>query len=179
MRKQLPLPGKGDVGPQQNTGEVCSHKQDSKTSNDLDLREDVNNNTSSSQKHPVSSTLTGTTSNTSNMMSVSTERLVKRSKERAEKTSDSTSSSSRVNRQLSSGRSRVHGSRSASSGDIPSSQISPVSSVSSSTSATVRVSPMSVVGVANAAAPTISPRKGRKEDGWKEVGRRLVFPGKM
>ena len=54
-------------------------------------------------------------------------------------------------------------------------QITPATS--SSTSAAIRVSPMSIVGsvVANSSTtPTSSPRKGRKEDGWKEVGRRYV-----
>lgn len=65
-------------------------------------------------------------------------------------------------------RNRVHAARSTDT--VP---ISPVSGVSTSTSATIRLSPMNTVVMASAGTtPTSSPRKGRKEDGWKEVGRR-------
>ena len=99
---------------------------------------------------------------------------VKRSKdkERERISSDSNSSSSVSSRNTRlSGRSRVHGSRSGMSEGV-SNQITPVISVNNSTSATLRVSSMSM---ANSTTPVSSPRKGRKEDGWKEVGRRYVY----
>jgi hypothetical protein len=98
-----------------------------------------------------------------NAASVPSERQSRRSK--VKERESATASGSRVSRQ---GRNRVHSSRSSETNPI-----SPVPCVSSSTSATLRLSPMSVAVVANSGnTPTSSPRKGRKEDGWKEVGRR-------
>lgn len=122
-----------------------------------------------------------TSSVNTNTAPPTSERQLRRSKvkDREKVTSEPTSTCSRGSRQGVSGRVRVHSSRSNNSSEVLSNQISPVSSVSSSTSATIRLSPMSglspmsVVVVANVSTtPTSSPRKGRKEDGWKEVGRR-------
>lgn len=114
---------------------------------------------------PVASTNTNTISSPA-------ERHTRRSKvkERGEKASES-STVSRGTRQVASGRARVHVSR---GNDALSNQMAPPgSNVGSSTSGTIRISPMTVVGIANVSTtPTSSPRKGRKEDGWKEVGRR-------
>lgn len=103
------------------------------------------------------------TANNTNAASVPGERQSRRSKV---KDRDSAApAGSRASRQ---GRSRVHASRSSETNPI-----SPVSSVCSSTSATIRLSPMSAAVMATTGTtPTSSPRKGRKEDGWKEVGRR-------
>ena len=120
-------------------------------------------------------------SNTNSAPPPTSERQLRRAKvkDREKVTSEPTSTSSRGSRQGVSGRVRVHSSRSNNSSEVLSNQISPVSSVSSSTSATIRLSPMSglspmgVIVVTNVSTtPTSSPRKGRKEDGWKEVGRR-------
>lgn len=78
------------------------------------------------------------------------------------------------------GRSRGHGgSRNSGGGggnEAQTNQLSASVTATSTAAASNRLSPMG--GVVNAAAvvsattPTSSPRKGRKEDGWKEVGRR-------
>ena len=99
-------------------------------------------------------------------------------KDRGDKNADSASLARGAGRQGTSsaggGRSRVHGSRS-SGGESQSSQISAISSVASSASSSSsisRLSPMTATPTV-VTTPTSSPRTaGRKEDGWKEVGRR-------
>ena len=41
-----------------------------------------------------------------------------------------------------------------------------------STIGAMSVSPMSNIAIVTPTTPTISPRKGKKEEGWKEVGKR-------
>ncbi len=151
----------------------------------------ASNSSHSQRDHAPSTSTTPTTTN-----ALPPERQTRRSKakDRAEKVPESASmvASSRGNRQGvlgGSGRTRVHGSRSSTSsvgggGEVQAQPnlIPPVPSVNSSTSASIgRLSSPGmgggvaspVVSVANSVTtPTSSPRKGRKEDGWKEVGRR-------
>ena len=90
----------------------------------------------------------------------------KRSKERERERGESASSRSRGNRQM------VPRMRSQSGGDTY--VLPPTPPTSNAGSSMIRVSSSAgVIGVAvGGTTPTNSPRKGRKEDGWKEVGRR-------
>ncbi len=70
------------------------------------------------------------------------------------------------------GKSTTEGGRNRTAVSKMSNHIPPSGIPSASSNATVNVSPMGVVTIATMTTPTSSPRKGRKEEGWKEVGRR-------